>query len=130
MNSDKLERECEIPVWVNPMTGEMLSTEPEQDSKASVFGKGRFSKVFYLGVSINVRVPPVRSLPDAESPVGLFVLYWTAYYSREYGPSALCHIVSNGDFDVSAIAKAFGGKGNCDLAEFEVPIETLVNWMI
>src|SRR5664279_2787336 len=78
MNS---ERKCEIPVWVNPMTGEMLSTEPVQDPKASVFGKGRFSKVFYLGVSVNIRVPLIDKLPDPVAPVGLFVLCWTAYWS-------------------------------------------------
>lgn len=41
----------------------------------------------------------------------------------------LCSLRSNGDYDVSAIAKAFGGGGHKNAAGFEVPIETLLEWI-
>jgi nanoRNase/pAp phosphatase (c-di-AMP/oligoRNAs hydrolase) len=36
---------------------------------------------------------------------------------------------SNGDYDVSAIAKAFGGGGHKNAAGFEVQVETLLEWI-
>lgn len=40
-----------------------------------------------------------------------------------------CSLRSNGDYDVSAIAKVFGGGGHKNAAGFEVPIETLLGWL-
>jgi phosphoesterase RecJ-like protein len=36
---------------------------------------------------------------------------------------------SNGGYDVSAIAKAFGGGGHQNAAGFEVDMSTLMGWM-
>jgi nanoRNase/pAp phosphatase (c-di-AMP/oligoRNAs hydrolase) len=57
---------------------------------------------------------------------GTFGLCWTL--SKE-GLTAQCSLRSNGDYDVSAIAKAFGGGGHKNAAGFEVPLETLVGWL-
>jgi len=57
---------------------------------------------------------------------GTFGLCWTL--SKE-GLVAKCSLRSNGDYDVSAIAKAFGGGGHRNAAGFEVPIATLLGWL-
>lgn len=41
----------------------------------------------------------------------------------------LCSIRSNGDYDVSAIAKAFGGGGHKNAAGFEIDVQTLLGWI-
>ncbi len=40
-----------------------------------------------------------------------------------------CSLRSNGDYDVSAIAKALGGGGHRNAAGFETDIQTLLEWM-
>lgn len=55
-----------------------------------------------------------------------FGLCWT--FPQE-GMTAKCSLRSNGDYDVSAIAKVFGGGGHKNAAGFEVPIETLLSWL-
>jgi hypothetical protein len=57
---------------------------------------------------------------------GTFGLCWTL---AKEGMTAKCSMRSNGDYDVSAIAKAFGGGGHRNAAGFEVPIETLLGWL-
>jgi nanoRNase/pAp phosphatase (c-di-AMP/oligoRNAs hydrolase) len=42
---------------------------------------------------------------------------------------AQCSLRSNGDYDVSAIAKVFGGGGHKNAAGFEVPLSTLIGWL-
>lgn len=41
----------------------------------------------------------------------------------------VCSLRSNGDYDVSAIAKTFGGGGHKNAAGFEVDIQTLLEWI-
>ena len=40
-----------------------------------------------------------------------------------------CSLRSNGEYDVSAIARAFGGGGHPNAAGFETDIETLMSWL-
>ena len=40
-----------------------------------------------------------------------------------------CSLRSNGDYDVSAIAKAFGGGGHRNAAGFTTDIQTLLEWI-
>ena len=40
-----------------------------------------------------------------------------------------CSLRSNGEYDVSAIAKAFGGGGHRNAAGFSTDIDTLVSWL-
>lgn len=56
---------------------------------------------------------------------GTYGLLW--YINKEN--KCLCSLRSNGDYDVSAIAKAFGGGGHKNAAGFEVPISTLLDWI-
>ncbi len=57
---------------------------------------------------------------------GTFGLCWTL---SQTGLSAKCSLRSNGDYDVSAIAKTFGGGGHRNAAGFEVDIQTLFGWL-
>lgn len=57
---------------------------------------------------------------------GTFGLCWTL---KKEGMIAACSLRSNGDYDVSAIAKVFGGGGHKNAAGMEVPIDTLLRWL-
>lgn len=60
-----------------------------------------------------------------------------ATHSNSYGlcwyldndNTARCSLRSNGDYDVSAIAKVFGGGGHKTAAGFSVDIHTLLRWL-
>ena len=56
---------------------------------------------------------------------GTYGLLW--YINKEN--KCICSLRSNGDYDVSAIAKAFGGGGHKNAAGFEVPISILLDWI-
>ena len=56
---------------------------------------------------------------------GTYGLLW--YINKEN--KCLCSLRSNGDYEVSAIAKAFGGGGHKNAAGFEVPISILLDWI-
>lgn len=59
---------------------------------------------------------------------GTFGLTWM--FKIEDGKQiAACSLRSNGEYDVSAIAKAFGGGGHRNAAGFSVPISTLLGWI-
>lgn len=56
---------------------------------------------------------------------GTFGLCW--YMSRD--GKIRCSLRSNGDYDVSAVAKAFGGGGHKNAAGFETDTTTLLGWL-
>lgn len=56
---------------------------------------------------------------------GTFGLVW----SMAGDGQAHCSLRSNGDYDVSAIAKAFGGGGHRNAAGFSTDINTLLSWL-
>ena len=55
---------------------------------------------------------------------GTFGLLW----SIDKDNNCRCSLRSNGDYDVSAIAKAFGGGGHRNAAGFTTSIQTLLEW--
>jgi hypothetical protein len=57
---------------------------------------------------------------------GTFGLVW--YYDGATG-RANCSLRSNGDYDVSAIAKTFGGGGHKNAAGFNIDMPTLLGWL-
>lgn len=57
---------------------------------------------------------------------GTFGLVW--YYDGESG-RANCSLRSNGDYDVSAIAKLFSGGGHRNASGFNIDMPTLLGWM-
>lgn len=56
---------------------------------------------------------------------GTYGLLW--HVNKE--GKCICSLRSNGDYDVSAIAKAFGGGGHKNAAGFEVDINSLLSWI-
>lgn len=56
---------------------------------------------------------------------GTYGLLW--YINKE--GKCMCGLRSNGDYDVSVIAKAFGGGGHKNAAGFEIDIQTLLGWI-
>ena len=56
---------------------------------------------------------------------GTFGLLW----SIDKDNNCRCSLRSNGDYDVSAIAKAFGGGGHRNAAGFTTSIQTLLEWI-
>lgn len=56
---------------------------------------------------------------------GTFGLVW----SMAGDGQVHCSLRSNGEYDVSAIAKAFGGGGHRNAAGFSTNIETLMEWL-
>ena len=56
---------------------------------------------------------------------GTFGLLW----SLDKDGRCNCSLRSNGNYDVSAIAKAFGGGGHKNAAGFEVPLSQLLTWL-
>lgn len=58
---------------------------------------------------------------------GTYGLVW--YYDGATG-RANCSLRSNGDYDVSAVAKAFGGGGHKNAAGFNIDMPTLLGWLV
>lgn len=56
---------------------------------------------------------------------GTFGLVWSMASNGQIH----CSLRSNGDYDVSAIAKAFGGGGHRNAAGFSTDINTLLSWL-
>ena len=56
---------------------------------------------------------------------GTFGLVWSVAGDGQVH----CSLRSNGDYDVSAIAKAFGGGGHRNAAGFSTDIDTLMSWL-
>jgi len=56
---------------------------------------------------------------------GTYGLCW--YVGRD--GKVKCSLRSNGGYDVSAIAKSFGGGGHRNASGMEVTIETLLSWL-
>lgn len=57
---------------------------------------------------------------------GTYGLVW--WYSPQE-QAAVCSLRSNGDYDVIAIAKQFGGGGHKNAAGFKVPMAQLLEWL-
>ena len=56
---------------------------------------------------------------------GTFGLLW----SIDKDNRCKCSLRSNGEYDVSTIAKAFGGGGHRNAAGFQIDIQTLLRWL-
>ena len=118
--------------------GEAILRAHEQNVQAVVKGAGRVCQILVpasvgegalqiTGLSANC--PPHLTSDvghELATQSGTFGLCW--YLGRE-GTTAKCSLRSNGEYDVSAIAKAFGGGGHRNAAGFEVEISKLLSWL-
>lgn len=78
------------------------------------------------GLAVNTSVHMSEVGHELANRSGTFGLIW---YLGE-GSVAKCSLRSNGDYDVSAIAKQFGGGGHRNAAGFSIDIQTLLGWLM
>lgn len=80
----------------------------------------------YRGLAANC--PPHLASDAGHELATQFGTYGLLWHINKEG-KCLCSLRSNGDYDVSAIAKAFGGGGHKNAAGFEVSIQALLEWI-
>jgi len=119
-------RACAISTYYCPASGDYT----QDASKVTLKPKSimeNYCQLIWEGLSSNC---PSHLTSDVGQELanrsGTFGLCWTL---ANEGLIAKCSLRSNGDYDVSSIAKSFGGGGHLRAAGFEVPIETLLGWM-
>lgn len=77
------------------------------------------------GLSVNTSVHMSEVGNELANKSGTYGLIW---YLGENN-NVKCSLRSNGDYDVSAIAKCFGGGGHKNAAGFSVDIQTFLGWL-
>lgn len=88
----------------------------------------RGNVIVSLGAGLASNCPPCLQSDvghELARASGTFALLW---YINHDG-KCLCSMRSVKDFDVSAIAKVFGGGGHKNAAGFEIDIQTLLGWL-
>lgn len=78
------------------------------------------------GLAVNANLHHSELGHELANRSGTYGLIW--YFGQDR--RVKCSLRSNGDYDVSEIAKAFGGGGHKNAAGFETDINTLMGWMI
>ena len=86
---------------------------------------GVLPKIDSIGLAVNTPMHISEVGHELANQSGTFGLVW--YLDAEN--KVRCSLRSNGDYDVSATAKAFGGRGHRNAAGFETDIETLMGWL-
>lgn len=77
------------------------------------------------GLAVNASLHQSEVGHELANASGTFGLVW--YLGDDN--TVRCSLRSNGDYDVSAIARAFGGGGHRNAAGFSTDIETLMGWL-
>lgn len=77
------------------------------------------------GLAVNASLHQSEVGHELANQGGTYGLVW--YLGSD--DKVRCSLRSNGDYDVSAIAKSFGGGGHRNAAGFETDINTLVGWL-
>lgn len=78
-----------------------------------------------IGLAVNASLHQSEVGHELANQSGTYGLVWRYMADGKVA----CSLRSNGDYDVSAIAKAFGGGGHRNAAGFETDINTLVGWI-
>lgn len=87
---------------------------------------GYFDEAYVSGLAANAPAFLASDLGhELANKSGTFGLVW----SMARDGQVHCSLRSNGDYDVSAIAKAFGGGGHRNAAGFSTDIDTLMGWL-
>lgn len=88
--------------------------------------EGLLEKVALPGLAANAPYFLASDLGhELANKSGTFGLVWSMAGDGQIH----CSLRSNGDYDVSAIAKAFGGGGHRNAAGFSTDINTLLEWL-
>lgn len=91
-----------------------------------LFGSYEWSDDYTVsGLAVNAPVHQSEVGHELANQSGTFGLAW--YLAEDN--RVRCSFRSNGDYDVSAIARVFGGGGHRNAAGCEVSIETLLDWL-
>lgn len=77
------------------------------------------------GLALNAPIHQSEIGHELATQSGTFGLVW--HVSADF--RAKCSLRSNGEYDVSSIARAFGGGGHRNAAGFETDIQTLMGWL-
>lgn len=87
---------------------------------------GYFDEAYVSGLAANAPAFLASDLGhELANKSGTFGLVWSMAGDGQIH----CSLRSNGDYDVSAIAKAFGGGGHRNAAGFSTDIDTLMGWL-
>lgn len=87
---------------------------------------GYFDEAYVSGLAANAPYFLASDLGhELANKSGTFGLVWSMAADGQIH----CSLRSNGDYDVSAIAKAFGGGGHRNAAGFSTNVETLMEWV-
>ncbi len=116
--------------------GEAILRAHDQNVQSVVKGAARKCVIIgtYDGQKLMERIGLAANCPphltsdvghELATQSGTFGLCW---YINKDG-KCFCSLRSNGDYDVSAIAKAFGGGGHKAASGFETNVQTLLGWM-
>lgn len=115
--------------------GDMILSVYEQQVKASV-DKGRPCTIILdeaptprptaQGLAVNTPQHISEVGHQLANKSGTYGLIW--WYDGDT-KQAVCSLRSNGDYDVSAIARLFGGGGHKNAAGFKVPLSKLMEWL-
>ena len=85
-----------------------------------------FTRYSLFGLAVNAPSFLASDLGhELANKSGTFGLVW----SMAGDGQVHCSLRSNGEYDVSAIAKAFGGGGHRNAAGFSTDINTLLGWL-
>lgn len=79
----------------------------------------------FPGLAVNASLHQSEVGHELANQSGTYGLVW--YLGADN--KVRCSLRSNGDYDVSAIAKSFGGGGHRNAAGFETDIPTLMGWL-
>lgn len=77
------------------------------------------------GLAVNASLHQSETGHELANQSGTYGLVW--YVAADC--RVRCSLRSNGDYDVSAIARVFGGGGHRNAAGFETDLETLMSWL-
>lgn len=87
---------------------------------------GYFDEAYVSGLAANAPAFLASDLGhELANKSGTFGLVWSMAGDGQIH----CSLRSNGDYDVSAIAKVFGGGGHRNAAGFSTDIDTLMEWL-
>ena len=86
---------------------------------------GTTSLLELTGLATNASIHQSEVGHELANASGTYGLVW---YLGSDG-RVRCSLRSNGDYDVSSIARSFGGGGHRNAAGFETDIETLMSWL-
>lgn len=79
----------------------------------------------FVGLALNAPIHQSEIGHELANQSSTYGLVWY----MDVGNRVKCSLRSNGEYDVSAIARAFGGGGHRNAAGFEIDIQTLIQWL-